>query len=108
MRSTINVQFSSAADLARELRSLAAKVSADDITPGADFERGNARVQVHTPQESDIRAFARAQGISVGTRGRYSKELQEAYAAHLKAERKAAREARAARKAAREAEAVAV
>lgn len=101
MRTIVNIQHSSAADLARNLRSAAAKIDAGDIVPGADFKVGNVRVQVAVPQESPIRAFARANGFPVGSRGRYSKELIEAFEAHEKAERKAAREARAARKAAK-------
>jgi hypothetical protein len=99
MRSTLNIQHSSAADLARALRSAAAKIELGDIVPGADITVGNVRVQVATPQESPIRAFARANGFEVGSRGRYSKALQEAYAAHEKAERKAKRDAAAARRA---------
>ena len=74
--------------------------------PGADIKIGNARVQVAQVQESDVRAFARAHGMPVGTRGRISAEVQAAFEAHKAAERKAAREARAARKAARETVAV--
>lgn len=90
MRTTLNIKHTSNADLAKHLRSLAAKLDADAITPGADITVGNVRVQVATPQESDIRAWARAneaklaaKGITVGGRGRYSKALQDEYAAHL-------------------------
>lgn len=109
MRSTINIKFNSAEDYARTLRSLAAKIDSGDMVPGADFTRGNARVQVHTPQESDIRAFARANGFPVGSRGRYSKALTEAFKAHQEVEqaKSAAKAAKAeARKAARAAKAV--
>ncbi len=80
MRTTINLNSK---NLARDLRSLAAKIDADALVAGADLKIGPARIQVAVPQESDIRAFARERGIPVGTRGRYSKELQDAYAAHL-------------------------
>lgn len=114
MRTTLSVKHATPAELAKNLRSLAAKLDADALTPGADIVIGNTRVQVAT-QESDIRAWARAneaalikQGIPpVRGRGRYSKALQDAYAKHLKevkrAENKAKREAAAERKAAREA-----
>lgn len=98
-RTTINLNSS---NVARDLRSLAAKIEADALVPGADFKIGNARVQVAQVQESDIRAFARAQGLPVGSRGRISAEVQKAFKEHKAAERKAAREARAARKAAKE------
>jgi hypothetical protein len=98
-RTTINLNSK---NLARDLRSLAAKIDADSLTPGADLKIGNARVQVAQVQESDVRAFARAQGLPVGSRGRISAEVQAAFAAHKKAERKAKREAQAARKAERE------
>ena len=110
MRTTLSIKHSTPADLSKNLRSLAAKLDADALKPGADLTIGNTRLQVAT-QESDIRAWARAneatltaQGIPpVAGRGRYSKALQDAYAAHLKAERKAKREAAKARKAEREA-----
>ena len=114
MRTTLSIKHSTPADLSKNLRSLAAKLDADALKPGADLTIGNTRLQVAT-QESDIRAWARAneaaliaQGIPpVAGRGRYSKPLQDAYAAHLKAvkraENKAKREAAAERKAAREA-----
>lgn len=102
-RTTINLN---SANLARDLRSLAAKIDAEDLTPGADFKIGNARVQVAVPQESDIRAFARERGIPVGSRGRYSKTLLDAFAAHQKEQRAAKRAAAKARKAEREAVAV--
>ncbi len=110
-RSILNIKHNSNADLAKHLRSVAAKLDADLIKPGADLTIGNVRIQVAEQQESDIRAWARAneaaltaQGIApVAGRGRYSKALQDAYAAHLKAERKAKREAAKARKAEREA-----
>ena len=103
-RITTSITATTPEEFKREVRSLAAKLDIADLTPGADITIGNTRIQVAVPQESDIRAFARANGIAVGTRGRYSKELIAAFSAHQKAERKAAREARAARKA----EAVAV
>ena len=109
MRTTVNIKHTSNADLAKHLRSLAAKLDADAITPGADLTIGNVRVQVATPQESDIRAWARAnadklaaKGITVGGRGRYSKALQDEYAAHL-ARSQRAKQAAADRKAAKEA-----
>jgi len=102
MRTTLNIKHSSPADLARALRSAAAKIDAGDITPGADITVGSVRVQVAVPQESEKRAWARANGYPVGSRGRYSKALEEAYAAHVAsekaaraAERKAARAAKA-------------
>lgn len=100
-RFTLNAK-STPETLARDLRSLAAKIDASALTPGNDITVGNIRVQVAVPQESPIRAFARANGFAVGTRGRYSKALQDAYAAHVKAEKVAKAEAR---KAAREAKA---
>jgi len=103
MRTTLNVKHSNAADLAKHLRSLAAKIDADALTPGADLKVGNVRVQVAAQQESDVRGFLRSQGIPVGSRGRISQEHQDLYKAHLKAERKAKREASAARRAEREA-----
>lgn len=81
-RTTINVKHNSKADLERQLESMLRKVRAGDLTPGADLTFGNTRVQVATPQEDPIRAFARAQGIPVGSRGRFSKELIAAYEAH--------------------------
>lgn len=105
MRTTINISHTSGADLAKSLRSAAAKIEADLLTPGADLKIGNVRVQVAETQESDIRAFARAKGIEVGSRGRYSKELQTAYAAHL-ARVENGRKGAAARQAKREAVAV--
>lgn len=107
MRSTLNIKHGSAADLAKSLRSLAAKIDADALVPGADIVIGNVRVQVAVPQVSDIRAFARENGYPVGTRGRYSKSLIEAFEAH---KREVAAEQKAARAAARAAkrEAVAV
>lgn len=118
MRTTLSVKHTTPSDLAKNLRSLAAKIDAEALKPGADIVIGNTRVQVAT-QESPIRAWARAneaalilQGIEpVRGRGRYSKALQDAYEAHLKAEKRAAnkakREAAAERKAAREAAALA-
>lgn len=103
-RIVFSITDTTPADLPRALRSLASKVSVDDITPGADFVHGNIRVQVDTPQVSDKRAWLIEQGFTVGSRGRYTAEQDAAWNAHQKAERKAAREARAARKAAREAE----
>ncbi len=103
MRTTLNIKHSNPADLAKHLRSLAAKIDADTIVPGADLQVGTARVQVAQVQESDIRAFARANGLPVGSRGRISQEVQDAFKAHQRAERKAKREERAARKAEREA-----
>lgn len=102
-RSVINIKHSNPADLAKQLRSVAAKLDAGDVIPGADFRIGNARIQVAETQESEIRAYARANGIAVGTRGRFSKDLLDAYAAHLKNERTAKRLAAKARKADREA-----
>lgn len=107
-RITLSTTSTAPAEFARELRSLAAKIDLDSLAPGADIKIGNTRVQVATPQVSDIRQFAIDNGYQVGGRGRYSKELLEAFAAHQKAERKAKREAAAARKAEREAAAVAV
>ena len=101
-RITLNTKVSSPAELAKHLRSVAAKLDAEALTPGADLTIGNTRIQVAEAQESPIRAFARAQGIPVGARGRYSKELQEKFAEHQRAERKAKRDAAAARKAERE------
>lgn len=101
-RFTINTKAETPSDLARAFRSAAAKLDAADLTPGSDVKVGNLRIQVAEVQESPIRAFARAEGIPVGARGRFSQELQDRYAAHLKAERKAAREAAKARKAERE------
>jgi hypothetical protein len=103
MRITLNVQAATPADLQKALRSAAAKITPEDITPGADVKVGNVRVQVATPKVADIRQFARDNDIPVGTRGRFSKDLQERYAAYLKDEKRKAREARAARKAEREA-----
>lgn len=98
-RSTLNIKHNSPADLARQLRSVAAKLDTGDIIPGADLTIGNTRIQVAEVQESPIRAFAREQGIPVGARGRFSQELQDAFAAHqrelrkqIRAERKAQRE----------------
>lgn len=105
MRTTLSIKHTSPADLAKALRSAAAKIDADALTPGADLKVGNVRVQVAESQESDIRAFARERGIPVGSRGRYSKELQDAYAAHL-ARVEAGRKGAAARNAKREAVAV--
>ena len=105
-RFTLNIQANSAADLQKALRSAAAKISADDLTPGADVKVGNVRIQVATPQVQDIRQFALDNGIPVGKRGRYSKDLQERYAAHLKAQRAEKRAAAAARKAAKSEELV--
>lgn len=105
-RITLNTKVTSPADLAKHLRSVAAKLDVSDLTPGADITVGNTRIQVAETQESDIRAFARENGIPVGSRGRYSKELQERFAAHQKAERKRKREEAAARRAERQAVAV--
>ena len=102
MRFTINTKAQTPAELAKSLRSAAAKLDADAITPGADVTVGNLRIQVADKQVSDIRQFGIDNGFTVGARGRYSAELVGAFAAHQKAERKAAREARAARKAERE------
>lgn len=114
MRTTLSVKHATPADLAKNLRSLAAKLDADALKPGADLVVGNTRVQVAT-QESDIRAWARAneaalieQGIPpVAGRGRYSKALQDAYDKAMKEQKRAAnkakREAAAARRAEREA-----
>ena len=93
-------------ELARTLRSLAAKVQVEDITPGADFVQGNVRVQVDTPQVSEKRAWLIAQKFEVGGRGRYTAEQDAAWEAHQKAERKRIREERAARRAEREAAAL--
>lgn len=98
-RYTLNTKAQTPAELAKQLRSAAAKLDADALTPGADVTVGNIRIQVAGQQESPIRAFAREQGIPVGARGRFSQELLQAYADHLKAERKAKREASKARKA---------
>jgi hypothetical protein len=102
-RITFSITDTPAEDLPRALRSLASKISIEDITPGADITHGNIRVQVTVPQESDKRRWARENGYEVGGRGRYPAEVEAAYAAHLKAERKRKREERAARKAEREA-----
>lgn len=101
-RITLNTKVSTPAELAKHLRSVAAKLDASELTPGADLTIGNTRIQVAESQESPIRAFAREKGIPVGARGRFSKELQEAFATHEKAERAAKRNASKARKAARE------
>lgn len=106
MRSTLNIQHETPAELAKHLRSVAAKLDSGEIAYGADLTIGNTRIQVAERQESDIRRWARENGFEVGARGRYSKPLQEAYAAHLKAERKAVRDAAKARREARQAEAV--
>ena len=90
-------------ELARTLRSLAAKVQVSDITPGADFVQGNVRVQVDTPQVSDKRAWLIGQGFTVGGRGRYTAEQEAAWDAYQKAERKRVRDERAARRPEREA-----
>jgi len=103
-RITFSITNTPADKIPAVLRSFAAKVDIDALAPGSDITLGDVRVQVATPQESPIRAFARANGFEVGSRGRYSKALQEAYAAHVKAE-KAAKTAE--RKAAREAKALA-
>jgi len=104
MRTTINIKAETPAELKSALRSLAAKLNAEDFQAGADIKVGGARVQVSTPEVADIRQWARENGYAVGTRGRFSKELQEAYAAHLKAEKaRIAAEKRAAREAKREA-----
>lgn len=80
MRIAINTKdIATAADLQRVLRSAAAKLDADALTPGADFEVGNVRVQVADKQVSDIRAFAHKFEFPVGSRGRYSKLLTEAW-----------------------------
>ena len=105
-RITLSTTQTAPEQFARELRSLAAKVDAGALTPGADLKIGNTRVQVAVPQEDPIRKFAREQGIPVGTRGRFSKALIEAFEAHQKEERRKAREARAAKRAAKEAVAV--
>lgn len=108
MRTTLNIKHSSPADLAKQLRSAAAKIDADALTPGADIVIGNARVQVAEQQESPIRAWARAnadklaaKGITVGSRGRYSAELIAEYEAH-QARSQRAKDAAAARRAERE------
>lgn len=103
MRSTLNIKHNTPADLAKALRSAAAKIELDQIVPGADIRVGAVRVQVAVPQENDIRAFARANGFKVGTRGVISNEVKAAFAAHQKAERARVRQERADRKAAREA-----
>ncbi|UVG35078.1 Lsr2-like DNA bridging protein [Microbacterium phage Cece] len=111
MRTTLNVKHTSPADLAKQLRSLAAKIDADALTPGADLKIGSTRVQVAEKRESDIRAFARAQGIPVGSRGRYSAELIEAWEKHQRlteARREAGKKGAAARAAKRAAQAEAV
>jgi hypothetical protein len=96
MRTTVNIKHTSNADLAKHLRSLAAKLDADAITPGADLTIGNVRVQVAEQQESDIRAWARAnadklaaKGITVGSRGRYSQALLDEYGHYLARRRRA-------------------
>lgn len=115
MRTILNVKHSSPADLAKNLRSLAAKIDTEALTSGADFSIGSTRVQVAEQQEAPIRAWARenaeslaAEGITVGGRGRFSKALTDRYEAHLKAQRKAKRDAAKAKREARQAEAVAV
>lgn len=100
-RSVINIKHTDPKDLAKQLRSLAAKIDTDAVKPGADFRIGNARVQVAESQENEIRAFARANGIPVGTRGRFSADLIAKYDAHLKAEKAAKRLAAKTRKAAK-------
>ncbi len=103
MRITISTKVSTPAELAKALRSAAAKLTVDEVVPGADLNVGGIRVQVAEQQEAPIRAWARSQGIEVGSRGRFSAELQQKFADFQKAERRAAREARAARKSAAEA-----
>lgn len=102
-RITINTKVGTPAELAKHLRSVAAKLDASELVPGADLKIGSSRIQVAEAQESPIRRFARENGIPVGTRGRFSQELQDRYAAHLKAQRAEKREAAKARKAEREA-----
>jgi hypothetical protein len=102
-RITFSITNTPASDIPRVVRSFAAKVDIDALKPGADVTLGNVRVQVAVPQESPIRAFARANGFEVGSRGRYSKTLIEAFEANQKAQRAAKREAAKARKAEREA-----
>jgi hypothetical protein len=103
MRTTLNIKHSSPADLAKALRSAAAKIDADSIKPGADIKVGNVRVQVAEVQENDIRAFLRSQGLPVGSRGVISNEYKALFAAHNAEVRKAKREAAKARRVEREA-----
>jgi hypothetical protein len=105
-RITLSTKNTGAEGFARELRSLAAKIDAGDLTPGATLTVGNTRIKVAVPQEHPVRKFARENGFEVGSRGRFSADLLAAYEAHKRAERKAKREAREARKAEREAQAV--
>lgn len=97
-RTTITIKGTPSKALLRAL-----KITADDLTPGADITSGDARVQVADTNVSDIRVWARENGFQVGERGRFSKTVTDAYEAHLKDERKAKREAAKARKAEREA-----
>jgi hypothetical protein len=102
-RITFSITNTPADKIPSVVRSFAAKVDIDSLQPGADITVGNVRVQVATPKVADIRQFARDNDIPVGTRGRFSKDLQERYAAFLKDEKAKARAERAARKAEREA-----
>lgn len=80
MRITINTKnISDVAELQRALRSAAARLDADALTPGADFEVGNVRVQVADTTISDVRTFAHKYGFPVGKRGRYSAALADAW-----------------------------
>jgi hypothetical protein len=109
MRTTINIKHTSGADLAKALRSAAAKIDAASIVPGADVKpTSNVRVQVAEVQENDIRAFLRSQGLPVGSRGVISNEYKALFAQHQKDVRKAKREASAARRAEKAAQAEAV
>src|SRR6478735_2431458 len=59
MRTTINIKAETPAELKSALRSLAAKLNAEDFQAGADIKVGGARVQVSTPEAADIRQWGR-------------------------------------------------
>lgn len=99
-RITLNTKVTDPSDLAKHLRSLATKIDADALTPGAEVVIGNTRIQVAETQESPVRAFARERGIPVGSRGRFSRELLDAFAKH-EARSQASKDAAAKRRAAR-------
>ena len=79
IRIVTNFKADNATDVARTLRSLAAKLDAGALVPGADFKVGEARVQVAEKTESPERAFARKFGFPVGARGRFSPEVLHAF-----------------------------
>lgn len=106
MRTTINIKHTSGSDFAKTLRSLAAKVEASEVVPGADLKVGNARVQVATPKIGDIRQWAVENGYQIGGRGVIANSIKEAYAAAKREANAAKRAAARERKAQREAEAL--